>query len=301
MEITEKREGESNNSSKDLNNNDNINNDLTDSDGNNTSKEAEERRAPIQVPNWLLISPFIWFSHFLQHKFVFWYTRRTPGVRTQTAYEDNIKKIVDFSTVEGFWVCYCHLARPSTLPSPTDLHLFKEGIRPLWEDSANCNGGKWIIRFKKVVSGRFWEDLVRKNTTCNNLFSDILIRFCSMNKLFHGKYSDIMVEDGAMRQESENSLVDYRGCYSALSQVLALVGDQLDYGDNVCGAVLSIRFNEDILSVWNRNASDHQAVMALRDSIKRHLKLPQSYVMEYKPHDASLRDNSSYRNTWLRG
>ncbi|KAJ6951773.1 hypothetical protein NC653_041045 [Populus alba x Populus x berolinensis] len=27
-------------------------------------------------------------------------------------------------------------------------------------DSANCNGGEWIIRFKKVVSGRFWEDLV---------------------------------------------------------------------------------------------------------------------------------------------
>ncbi|KAK6151867.1 hypothetical protein DH2020_014502 [Rehmannia glutinosa] len=137
--------------------------------------------------------------HPLKCAFVFWYTRRTPGVRTQTSYEDNIKKIVEFNTVEAFWVCYCHLARPSTLPSPTDLHLFKEGIRPLWEDSANCNGGKWIIRFKKSVSGRFWEDLV-----------------------------------------------------------LALVGDQLDYGDNICGAVLSIRLNEDILSVWNRNASDRQ-------------------------------------------
>lgn len=45
---------------------------------------------------------------------------------------------------------------------------------------------------------------------------------------------------------------------SPIMQVLALVGDQLDYGDNICGAVLSIRFNEDILSVWNRNASDHQ-------------------------------------------
>ncbi|KAL6555482.1 hypothetical protein OROGR_006740 [Orobanche gracilis] len=98
--------------------------------------------------------------HPLRHKFVFWYTRRTPGVRTQTSYEDNIKRIVDFSTVETFWVCYCHLARPSTLPSPTDLHLFKDGIRPLWEDFANCNGGKWIVRFKKAVSGRFWEDLV---------------------------------------------------------------------------------------------------------------------------------------------
>ncbi|KAJ0480580.1 putative translation Initiation factor eIF-4e, eukaryotic translation initiation factor 4E (eIF-4E) [Helianthus annuus] len=143
---------------------------------------------------------------------------------------------MDFSTVEGFWVCYCHLARPSSLPSPTDLHLFKQGIRPLWEDAANCNGGKWIIRFKRLSQ-----------------------------------------------------------------DVLALVGDQLDYSDNICGIVLSIRFNEDILSVWNRNASDNQVVMALRDNIKRHLKLPHGYVMEYKPHDASLRDNSSYRNTWLRG
>jgi translation initiation factor 4E len=49
-------------------------------------------------------------------------------------------------------------------------------------------------------------------------------------------------------------------------QVLALVGDQLDYGDNICGAVLSIRFNEDIVSVWNRNASDHQ-VGIITDSI----------------------------------
>lgn len=37
-----------------------------------------------------------------------------------------------------------------------------------------------------------------------------------------------------------------------------MVGDQLDYGDNICGAVLSIRFSEDILSVWNRNSADHQ-------------------------------------------
>ncbi|KAL8142860.1 hypothetical protein V2J09_015892 [Rumex salicifolius] len=117
--------------------------------------------------------------------------------------------------VEGFWICYCHLVRPSALPVPTDLHLFKEGIRPLWE-------------------------------------------------------------------------------------LVALVGDQLDYGDDICGAVLSIRAGEDILSVWNRNASE-QPVMALKDSIKRCLKLPQSYTVEYKRHNDSLRDNTSYRNTWLRG
>lgn len=37
-----------------------------------------------------------------------------------------------------------------------------------------------------------------------------------------------------------------------------MIGDQLDFGDTVCGAVLSIRFGEDILSVWNRNAADNQ-------------------------------------------
>ncbi|MFS8033199.1 putative translation Initiation factor eIF-4e [Helianthus anomalus] len=45
---------------------------------------------------------------------------------------------------------------------------------------------------------------------------------------------------------------------SKWSQVLALVGEQLDCSDNICGNVLSIRFNEDIVSVWNRNASDNQ-------------------------------------------
>lgn len=37
----------------------------------------------------------------------------------------------------------------------------------IWKDSANCNGGKWIIRFKKAVAGRFWEDLVK---LCSFLF-----------------------------------------------------------------------------------------------------------------------------------
>jgi translation initiation factor 4E len=41
-----------------------------------------------------------------------------------------------------------------------------------------------------------------------------------------------------------------------------MVGDQLDYGDDVCGIVLSVRFGEDILSVWNRNASDGQVSSA---------------------------------------
>ncbi|XP_043697458.1 eukaryotic translation initiation factor NCBP-like [Telopea speciosissima] len=118
-------------------------------------------------------------------------------------------------------------------------------------------------------------------------------------KQFSAILLDLVLAKGLLRMIFFNPEVT--SPHPSSAQVLALVGDQLDHGHNICGAVLSIRFNEDILSIWNRNASDHQAVMALRDAIKRQLKLPHGYVMEYKAHDASLRDNSSYRNTWLRG
>lgn len=42
------------------------------------------------------------------------------------------------------------------------------------QDSANFNGGKWIIRFKKIVSGRFWEDLVRGKLKLFSFFISVL-------------------------------------------------------------------------------------------------------------------------------
>ena len=36
--------------------------------------------------------------------------------------------------------------------------------------------------------------------------------------------------------------------------MLALLGEQFMVGEEICGAVVSIRFQEDILSIWNRQA-----------------------------------------------
>jgi translation initiation factor 4E len=62
--------------------------------------------------------------------------------------------------VDDFWTFYRHLKRPSELPHVTDYHFFKDGIRPIWEDDDNKNGGKWIIRLRKDVANRYWEDLL---------------------------------------------------------------------------------------------------------------------------------------------
>lgn len=80
--------------------------------------------------------------------------------------------------------------------------------------------------------------------------------------------------------------------------VLALIGGQLGVPDGeVCGAVLSVRYSEDILGVWNKTATDRDIVERLRDSIRRTLQLPAQANLEYKPHQNSLQDRSSFRNT----
>ena len=35
--------------------------------------------------------------------------------------------------VESFWSIYNHIVRPNDVTGSTELHLFKHGIKPMWE------------------------------------------------------------------------------------------------------------------------------------------------------------------------
>lgn len=172
------------------------------------------------------------------------------------------------------------MQRPSELGNYSDFHLFKEGIKPMWEvsaslfergpvslmhvpdqDDANKLGGKWIVRLRKGLASRCWENLI-----------------------------------------------------------LAILGEQFMVGEEICGAVVSIRFQvtstmlpqththaraaaavfdrqEDFISIWNKTASDTGTTTRIRDTLRRVLNLPHNTIMEYKTHNDSLRDHSSFRNT----
>lgn len=177
--------------------------------------------------------------HRLQFAYALWYSKRTPGKLTNTqTYDQNLKIVGIFDTVESFWTIYSHLHRPSDLSGHSDFHLFKDGIKPMWEDDANKEGGKWIVRLRKGLASRCWENLI-----------------------------------------------------------LAILGEQFMVGEEICGAVVSIRFQEDIISVWNKSANDQSTTIRIRDTLKRVLNLPMNTIMEYKTHNDSLRDHSSFRNT----
>ncbi|KAK4451847.1 translation initiation factor eIF 4e-like domain-containing protein [Podospora aff. communis PSN243] len=99
-------------------------------------------------------------SHQLRNSWVFWFRPPISKANGFIEYEKTLHPIASCDSVEDFFAVYQHLKRPSALPLVSDYHLFKKGIRPIWEDEENKNGGKWIVRLRKGVADRYWEDLL---------------------------------------------------------------------------------------------------------------------------------------------
>jgi translation initiation factor 4E len=55
---------------------------------------------------------------------------------------------------------YQHLKRPSQLSAGTQLNLFIEGIKPMWEVPEHKTGGVWNLRVNKGYANKLWEDLI---------------------------------------------------------------------------------------------------------------------------------------------
>ncbi|KAF8067700.1 translation initiation factor eIF 4e-like domain-containing protein [Lyophyllum atratum] len=123
-----------------------------------------------------------------------------------TDYEAGLTVIGDFNTVEEFCRYFNWLKPPSKLERNSNYHLFKSGIKPMWEDEANANGGKWVLTMK------------------NN-----------------------------------PTLLDR--CWSWLA--MALVGEELEEGDEICGAVVSLRSKVDRIQVWTRSKDEVEKLNAI--------------------------------------
>jgi len=52
-------------------------------------------------------------------------------------------QVATFDMVEDFWGIFNNIRPPSRLNPGSNYHLFKIGIEPTWEHTANMAGGKW--------------------------------------------------------------------------------------------------------------------------------------------------------------
>jgi len=98
--------------------------------------------------------------HQLQHTWVLWYCKSEKN----KPWEECLKQITTFRTVEDFWALYNHIQLASGLSFGSDYYMFKEGIQPMWEDKSNRDGGRWLINVDKgrrnELLDRYWLELL---------------------------------------------------------------------------------------------------------------------------------------------
>ncbi|KAF8500470.1 eukaryotic translation initiation factor 4E class II [Russula emetica] len=184
-------------------------------DGTAVPPEAEPIEDP-QTPGLMTKPP----EHPLQHSWTVYHDTKTkipytpqtssdnsyPAPADSGTYEAGLTTVGEFDTVESYCRYFNWLKPPSKLERNSNYHLFKSGIKPMWEDEANANGGKWVLTMK------------------NN-----------------------------------PALLDQ--CWQWLT--MALVGEELDEGDEICGAVVSLRSKVDRIQLWTRSKEDVEKVNSI--------------------------------------
>ncbi|CAB4378127.1 unnamed protein product [Rhizophagus irregularis] len=184
--------------------------------------------------------------HPLQHNWTMYYDSKpvmTPGPKTPTGkltYEENLQTIGTFDTVQSFCRYFNWVKKPSQLDMNTNFHIFKDKIKPMWEDPANANGGKWVISMKSP------------------------------------------------------QLLDR--CWSWL--VYALVGEELDENDDICGAVMSRRARGDRIAVWVRDKDNVPVINGIGRRLLKILDLQneKGIGMDFQFNEDALKSGTSYNN-----
>jgi len=94
------------------------------------------------------------------------------------------------------------------------------------------------------------------------------------------------------KKESKGGKLDAYWLYT----VLAVVGETLDInGDQVCGAVVSLRKSQDRIALWLKT-DDRDTCIRIGELWKTALNLPQKVTIKYQLHKEAVSTGSSFKN-----
>ncbi|KAB7497222.1 Eukaryotic translation initiation factor 4E [Armadillidium nasatum] len=121
-------------------------------------KDAEKQKEKESTEKSL--SPEMLIKHPLQNEWTMWFFKQD----STRSWEESQIVVASFDTVEDFWALYNHIELASKLKTGCDYSLFKKGIKPMWEDTRNCAGGRWIINLSKnqraTELDNFWMEML---------------------------------------------------------------------------------------------------------------------------------------------
>mmetsp|Transcript_79370 Transcript_79370/g.157266 ORF Transcript_79370/g.157266 Transcript_79370/m.157266 type:complete len:245 (-) Transcript_79370:79-813(-) len=128
-------------------------------------------------------------------------------------YSDATHRVASFGTVKGFWKYWNHLPQPSELldgkkfvretgdntRSVVDaLMVFRDGIRPEWEDAVNASGGHFQFQLKAQLGGgaidEYWNNIVLGMIGGSVEPADMITGIRLVDKLGQQRTSSIRIE-----------------------------------------------------------------------------------------------------------
>ena len=172
---------------------------------------------------------------------------------------DNLKALATFRTVEDFWRVYNNVRPPSMISVNSNYSVFRQGIEPAWEHPSNLDGGKFLLTLPKPKQQQSHQGGKGKGG---------------------GGKPDLHIVP---------KLDEYW-----LFTVLAVLGETMDAtGDQVCGAVVSVRKSQDRIALWLKTGN-MEICVRIGEKWKKALDLEKT-SLRYQTHKDAKDSGRSFR------
>merc|ERR1712001_45636 len=157
-------------------------------------------------------SPDLLIKHPLQNSWTLWFFKPDKVDRNKK-WNDNQCPIITFNTVEDFWALYNHIELASRLAAGCDYSLFKEGVKPMWEDERNKKGGRWLINLDK-----------KQRASClDNFWLEVML--CLIGESFDGE--SVIVNGAVVNVRNRGDKISMWLCETKPQESILKIGQTL--------------------------------------------------------------------------
>lgn len=183
-------------------------------------------------------------QHKLQRSWTLWYD--SPSTYNGDNWELSLIPIMSVNTVEEFFAMYKYMKPLRSLRTSAQYHFFQTGVKPMWEDPANKNGGKLWVNIDVKRSNRLSADAGEdaQKTELDSIWENVLMALV-------GEY----LEDESVTE----------------SQVI--------------GVVMAKRRYHNRLAVWVKDKTATDAIEEIRKRVTKEAKLPSSMNLVFTDHE----------------
>ena len=97
-----------------------------------------------------------------QSDWTFWYDYQKQKGGKPENWEDNLHEIASIDSVPSLLYVLDGMESAEEWPISSNVHFFRAGVKPAWEDKANVNGGKWVFEVNKNDPNlsKYWRNTV---------------------------------------------------------------------------------------------------------------------------------------------